>query len=104
MTLGDMKGLPGHGIPIPDIQERCLVLRNLHMQRVAQVRSVLCEKPLAATDISCCAFGRKHRAFSRWLGMAQTISCLEYLELRGEALCHRQGNKRTYSLVDVNQI
>lgn len=104
MILGKMKGLPGHGVPIPDIRERCSVLRDLHLQRVAQVRSVLCEEPFSATDISSRAFGRKRRAFSRWLGMAQTISCLEYLVQHGEVQCHLQGNMRTYSLVDVKQI
>jgi glyoxylase-like metal-dependent hydrolase (beta-lactamase superfamily II) len=96
-----MKGMPGHGAPIPDVRSRCFELQDLYLHRVEQVRSVLAAKPASAFDISCRAFGAKRRAFSRWLGMAQAITCLEYLEQHGEASCQRLGNNRTYSCVDI---
>ena len=91
--------LPGHGGQIGDVSARCAELLILHQQKVDRVEAVLDADPRGAYALSCQAFGEKRRPFSKWLNMAQTVACLEYLEALDKVNCQRLGNMLHYSRV-----
>ena len=97
--LGPLRGLPGHGGPINDVSARCAELLILHQQKVDRVEAVLTAAPRGAYTLSCQAFGEKRRPFSKWLNMAQTVACLEYLASLEKVNCHRLGNMLHYSRI-----
>ncbi|MBN2714876.1 MAG: MBL fold metallo-hydrolase [Deltaproteobacteria bacterium] len=98
--LGPLDVYPGHGIPFKNLATRCLDLLQQHRQKVQQVLDALTLKPVGAFELSCLVFGEKRRPFSKWLNMAQTISCLEYLALQQQASCLQKGNMLYYMRVE----
>ena len=98
-SLGAALALTGHGEPIQDVRSRCVELSALHQRRLVKVKEALRQSPLTAYELSTLAFGEKRRSFSKWLGMAQTISYLEYLMQKGEVTCGWFGNRKTFSRV-----
>ncbi|MBN2530146.1 MAG: MBL fold metallo-hydrolase [Deltaproteobacteria bacterium] len=98
-ALGTMTAITAHGDPVADVPARCEALAALHHSRIIEVKRTLSRTPQSAYELSCRAFGQKRRTFSKWLNMAQTISCIEYLEQCGEVDCHQMRNRKRYSSV-----
>lgn len=87
----------GHGEKIQDLAVRCARLEKDQKTRLARVSDALTDAPLSAMALSERAFGRKRRPFSQWLSIAQTISCLEHLVSRRQAISVHEGNKIRFS-------
>jgi glyoxylase-like metal-dependent hydrolase (beta-lactamase superfamily II) len=84
--LGPMVGLGGHGEPMPDIPRRADQLVRHHRARIDRVAKTLSDEPRKAFDLSEEALGSRKKVFARWLSMSQTLSYLEHLVARDEAV------------------
>jgi glyoxylase-like metal-dependent hydrolase (beta-lactamase superfamily II) len=84
--LGPMRGLPGHGAPIPDLGLRADQLVRHHRARLERVQQALADEPRSAFDLSGEVLGPRPRVFLRWLAMSQTLAYLEHLVHAGRAV------------------
>jgi glyoxylase-like metal-dependent hydrolase (beta-lactamase superfamily II) len=81
--------LPGHGRPFDEGAERARSIAAHHHQRLHKcVEIVLRHGPLNAMDTAHKLFDRKLMQFEERLALAETLSHLEYLRLRGRL--HRE--------------
>jgi glyoxylase-like metal-dependent hydrolase (beta-lactamase superfamily II) len=81
--------LPGHGRPLDEGAERARSIAAHHHQRLRRAMEIVIRKgPLNAIDIARQLFDRELMEFEERLALAETLSHVEYLRLRGRL--HRE--------------
>ncbi len=81
--------LPGHGRPFDQGAERARAIKAHHDQRLRRCIEILLRHgPSSAMDVARDLFDRELMFFEERLALAETLSHLEYLRLRGRA--HRE--------------
>jgi glyoxylase-like metal-dependent hydrolase (beta-lactamase superfamily II) len=81
--------LPGHGRPFDEGAERARSIASHHELRLRRSVEVIARHgPLSAMDVARQLFGRDVMFFEERLALAETLSHLEYLRLRGRL--HRE--------------
>jgi glyoxylase-like metal-dependent hydrolase (beta-lactamase superfamily II) len=76
--------LPGHGRPLDKGAERARSIAAHHAQRLRRCMEVVIRKgPINAIDVARQLFDRELMQFEERLALAETLSHLEYLRLRG---------------------
>ncbi|MFN8221844.1 MAG: MBL fold metallo-hydrolase [Gaiellales bacterium] len=77
--------LTGHGDPIADPPARARAIAEHHAQRLDELATGLGAEPKSAFDASLQLFGEELKPAARRFAMAEALSHLEYLALRGGA-------------------
>jgi glyoxylase-like metal-dependent hydrolase (beta-lactamase superfamily II) len=81
--------LPGHGRPFEDGASRARAIAAHHRQRLRRCMEILMHRgALQAMDVARDLFDRELMSFEERLALAETLSHLEYLRLRGRL--HRE--------------
>jgi glyoxylase-like metal-dependent hydrolase (beta-lactamase superfamily II) len=76
--------LPGHGRPFEDGSSRARAIAAHHRLRLRRCMEIVVRKgPMAAMDVARDLFDRELMFFEERLALAETLSHLEYLRLRG---------------------
>jgi len=95
VELAPVVALPGHGEPIGDPAGRAREISEHHDERLAEVVSYLERSPHTAFDVSLPLFGAELKPAARRFAIAEALSHLEFLALRGRA--ERQESTDTVS-------
>ncbi len=76
--------LPGHGRPFEEGAERARTIASHHAQRLRRALEIVIRNgPMSAMDVARNLFDRELMFFEERLALAETLSHLEYLRLRG---------------------
>jgi glyoxylase-like metal-dependent hydrolase (beta-lactamase superfamily II) len=87
--LDAMLLLPGHGRPMQSGAERARSISAHHVQRLRKCMEIVTRSgPMNAIDIARKLFDRELMEFEERMALAETLSHLEYLRLRGRL--HRE--------------
>lgn len=89
--------LPGHGEPIRDPLTRIGELLAHHADRLAATRAALGIVPQSAYEVSMPLFGVELGDGARRFAVAETLSHVEHLVLRGEATRHESAGAVSYT-------
>src|SRR5262249_28997504 len=88
---------PGHGAPIEDPPARARELIDPHRARLDETRAALTRESQTGYSVSLAVFGAALAPTQRRFAVAETLSHLEYLVRRGEALRTEGDRTVTYT-------
>lgn len=94
--------LPGHGRPLDEGADRAMSIKSHHRQRLRRCLELLIRKsPATAMEIATDLFDRELMLFEERLALAETLSHLEYLRLRGRLHREKIDGVWQYGLQDL---
>jgi len=83
---------PGHGEPVRDPAARARELAEHHRRRLEETHTALAEEPRTGYEVSVALFGDELSPPQRRFAVAETLSHLEHLVLRGGAARSSDGS------------